>query len=154
VPTATPAAQLVVEDPHAFFRVGFPLDPTRPLGRVGTWKVWVESLAQPGGFPEELRYSVIAKDRSDLLLTGRVLQTGNLPGSLMGVELEASLSGQPQALDEPVLVEVTRPDGAVRTQQLGRRLPGSTAEPSLRRGGSGRTASTPRSARPRPRAGG
>ena len=120
----SPAIQFVLEDRHAFIRVGFPLDPAAPSAHVGTWKVLVGAVQAPNAALEDLRYSVLAKTRSNLLLRGRVIQGSTLPGSPIAVELEASLSGQPQGLDEPVDVEVTRPDGAVRTIQLTAQTPG------------------------------
>jgi hypothetical protein len=115
---SSPAVEHVLQDRHMFFRVRFPFEPAAPLGHVGMWRVWVEAFQRPGEFTETLHYSVMAKARSNVLLSGRVVQDDYRPGSAMRIELEPSLFGQPVRLDEPVRVEVTRPDGVRRTVDL------------------------------------
>ena len=113
-----PAVDLVASPQHAFFRVRFPFDPSAPQGHVGRWRVWLESVRGSNEFLETLRYTVMAKARSNLLLGGRVRQVERTPGSPMIVELEPTLFGQPVALSAPVQATVTRPDGLVRTLTL------------------------------------
>ncbi len=113
----SPAVDVVVRERHAFFRVRFPFDPAKPMAHVGLWRVWVEIL--PGHeFLPTLRYTVMAKARSNLLLGGRVRQGDRSPGSPMTVELEPTLFGRPVTLDDPVAVTVTRPDGVTRAMTL------------------------------------
>jgi hypothetical protein len=116
---------------HLFFRYQFPAFPDRPEAHIGAWQVWVENLtgnqipvasvssaASYGGLP--LYYSVMCKARSNFLLGGRVIQPSYTPGSAMTIVLEPTLYGLPIKLDEPVQVQVTKPDNVVRTLQLQR----------------------------------
>jgi hypothetical protein len=111
----SPAVDHVAAETHAFFRVRFPYDPSDPLGHAGRWRVWVEYPRTSSEFAADLRYTVMATARSNLLLGGRVVQADHAPGSAMQVALEPTLFGRPVALDGPVVVTVTRPDGATRT---------------------------------------
>lgn len=100
---------------HVFFRLQFPVWPSEPQAHCGRWKVWVENCDHGETFNAGvLTYSVMAKARSDLRLGGRVVQASRLPGSPMELVLEPTLHGLPVALDEPVRLEVLRPDGVVR----------------------------------------
>ena len=105
----------------------FPAFPEEPTAHVGRWRMWVENTKQLEGddvYKEEyerslsFHYSVMAKARSNLLLKGRLVQTSYLPGSEMKVILEPVLFGQPVALDEPVEVNLRRPDGVKRAIRL------------------------------------
>lgn len=138
--TATlPNLEVVGGASHGYFRVAFPIFPDRPGAHVGRWRVWVENAgfrgagalthgfgtAGSGGAP--FWYSVMAKAESDLLLRGRVEQTDYAPGTPMQIVLEPTLFGVPVALDEPVEVRVSRPDGAVQLIALAGRPDGTYA---------------------------
>jgi hypothetical protein len=122
----SPNVSLHFGEASAFFRAGFPPFPPNPTGHVGRWRVWVENRTggvvgvatsvAGGGFP--LYYSVMCKARSDFRLAGRVLQETHTPGVPMKVELEPTLYGLPIRLDEPVRVQVRRPDGAERSVSM------------------------------------
>ena len=62
-----------------------------------------------------LYYSVMCKARSDFRLGGRIVQSSYKPGSTMTVILEPTVYGQPVHLDQPVRVQIIRPDDVVRT---------------------------------------
>lgn len=109
-------AAYVDGDGHLYYRMQFPLRPADPDAHVGAWKVWVENRVRGAEFDAGvLTYSVMAKARSDLRLGGRVVQPSRLPGTPMELVLEPTLYGQPVHLDEPVRLDVTRPDGVIRT---------------------------------------
>lgn len=113
---------------HLYFRLQFPAFPRRPEAHIGRWRVWVENVTGPQvslrqqqtepGAGRTLYYSVMSKVRSNFLLGGRLLQKRYEPGSTMSITLEPSLYGQPVALDEPVRVQVFRPDNRARTLTL------------------------------------
>lgn len=123
-----PNATFNIQRSHMFFRWLFPAFPEEPMAHVGRWRMWIENFYKIGDdvYTEEyLRglsfyYSVMAKARSNLLLKGRLVQTGYLPGSDMEIILEPMLFGQPVTLDEPVEVNFRRPDGVKRTLRLSR----------------------------------
>lgn len=112
---AMPNAEYVVGTGHVFHRLRFPVWPDEPEAHIGPWKVWVENGARGETFlAGVLTYSVMAKARSDLRLGGRVVQPSRLPGTPMELVLEPTLYGLPVSLDEPVRLEVRRPDGVPR----------------------------------------
>ncbi|MDX1614061.1 MAG: M64 family metallopeptidase [Candidatus Promineifilaceae bacterium] len=116
---------------HLYYRWQFPAFPGRPEAHIGRWQVWVRNNS---GRPnstiahrddvyhrgEPLYYTVMSKARSDFRLDGRVEQPSHGPGSPMNIVLRPTLYGLPVALNEPVTVEVTRPDSVQRTLTLTR----------------------------------
>lgn len=120
---ADPAMEYVQRSGHQYFRLQFPFAPDNPGGHIGLWRIWVENFTSRRnstayGYGETLFASTMAKARSDFLLGGRVVQPDYSPLSTMVILLEPTLYGQPVALDEPVRVQVTRPDGAQRQVTL------------------------------------
>jgi len=116
---ALPNAEFVQQPGHVYFRWLFPIAPDKPLAHAGVWRVWVENLARGESSNQGvLVYAVMAKARSDFRLGGRVVQSSYLPGSRMEIVLEPTLYGLPVAVDTPVRVEITRPDGIKRVLTL------------------------------------
>jgi hypothetical protein len=101
---------------YIYFRIQFPVFPTNLVGHIGRWKVWVENFNKGQATTgknrgETLVYSVMCKARSNFRLGGRVEQNTYHPSSPMNIVLEPSLYGLPVAVNEPVQVEVQKPDG-------------------------------------------
>jgi len=109
-----------------YFRVTFPVVPLNSGGtHAGRWRLWVQNItggpvigvsAAGSSFDgETLTYATMVKARSDLRLDGRVVQSDYFPGTAMTAVLEPTLYGLPSALDAPVQVTVSRPDGVTHT---------------------------------------
>jgi hypothetical protein len=115
---------------HMLFRFLLPIDPTKPKRDHGKWKVVIErpgKLQEIDGYQKEnqdkrdiVNWSLMVTTRSDLMLGGRITQSGTLPGTPMTVILEPTLGGLPVALDTDPTVIITRPDGVVRSIMLTR----------------------------------
>lgn len=127
---ALPNVEFFQRAGHLYFRWEFPAFPDDPKAHIGRWRVWVENLTGAPVFkaankcsrtgPVPLYYSVMCKARSDFRLGGHVLQENYEPGSSMTILLEPTLYGEPVRLNEPVRVQVFRPDNVVRTVKLAR----------------------------------
>jgi len=120
-----PNAKMQVGSQHIYFRIQFPVFPTDLQGHIGRWKVWVENFNKGQTTKENDRgvslvYSVMCKARSDFRLGGRIEQNTYHPSSPMNIVLTPTLYGLPVKLNEPVQVELEKPDGAHRTVMLAR----------------------------------
>lgn len=109
-----PNGSLSASDSHLYYRIQFPINPARPDGHVGRWKVWVENFS---GRPIRLShgvvtnglpfyYSVMCKARSNFRLGGEIVQENYDPGSPMKAILRPTLYGLPVELETPVRVGV------------------------------------------------
>lgn len=121
----------VFHNTHLYYRLQFPVKPNLPEMHIGKWKMWVENFSGRqvdivrsnaayyyGGNP--LYYSVMCKARSNFRLEGRIEQNEYTPGSAMKIILCPSQYGLPVQLNEPVRVDLFKPNGQKTSLTLSR----------------------------------
>ncbi len=112
----------------ALFRCKFPIFADHPDSHIGRWRLWIEYLEftptgddAPTPTSGPVYFSVMCKARSDLVLKGRLIQSGYEPGSIMTVILEPLVYGIPvNSLGNTLKGQIVRPDNSKREITLNR----------------------------------